>query len=158
MPGSFYPLTSFRTVKVLDASTILDVQLVTCVTIPTGITFQYGVPYAGWKGGTGPGIGLLDDIATQIETMVTDLHVTAGTASQDFDKNNLLIDEVELVVELDRSGVGLPSLTETVTIPIDLFVTTDTGIGGLVIPPVGGLTPNEIVQAAYQRLVQLNGG
>lgn len=157
MAGNFYPVGSYRTVKVLSGQTVIDVQYVTCATIPTGITFAYGVPWASWEGGTGPGIGLLDSIATSLETMVTDLHVIAGTANADLDANGLLEDFVSVTVEYDRSASGLPPLYGSVNIPVNNFLTTDTGIGGLQIPPAGGLTPNQQVQAEYARLEQLAG-
>lgn len=155
--ASFYAIGSYRTVKVLSGQTVLDVQYVTSATIPTGITFAYGVPWDSWQGGTGPGIGLLDSIATQLETMVTDLHVIAGTATQDLDANGLLEDFVTVTVEYDRAATALPPLYGSVNIPINNFLITDTGIGGLQIPPPGGLTPNEQVQAEYARLEQLAG-
>ena len=155
--ASFYPLGSYRTVKVLSGQTVLDVQYVTCVTIPTGMTFAYGVPWDSWQGGAGPGIGLLDSIATQLEEMATNLHVVAGSATQDLDANGLLEDFVSVTVEYDRSSSGLPPLYGTVNIPVNNFLISDTGIGGLVIPPPGGLTPNEQVQAEYARLQQLAG-
>ena len=157
MALSFYPLGSYRTVKVLTGQSVLDIQYVTCATIPTGITFAYGVPHDSWQGGAGPGIGLLDDIAVQIEQLVTNLHVVAGTAIQDLDLNGLLEDYVALTVEYDRSSVGLPPLFGTVNVRIDNFLISDTGIGGLVIPPPGGLTPSQQVQAEYQRLATLAG-
>jgi hypothetical protein len=153
---SFYPLGSFRTVKVLTGQSTIDVQYVTCATIPTGITFAYGVPIDSWQGGVGPGIGLLDSIAVQLEELVTNLHVVAGTAITDLDANGLLEDKVSVTVEYDRGGV-LPSLFGTVDIPVDNFLISDTGIGGLVIPPPGGLTPSQQVQAEYQRLAALAG-
>lgn len=157
MADNFYPLGSYRTVKVLSGNTILDIQYVTCATIPTGITFAYGVPIDSWQGGTGPGIGLLTDIATQLEEQVTNLHVIAGSANSDLDANGLLQDFVSVTVEYDRSAQGLPALYGTVNIPVNNFLSTDTGIGGLVIPPAGGLTPNQQVQAEYERLGQLAG-
>lgn len=154
--ASFYVVGAYRTVKVLSGQTTLDVEYVTCATIPTGITFAYGVPIDSWAGGVGAGIGILDSIAVQLEELVTNLHVVSGTAINDLDKNGLLEDLVSLTVEYDRGG-ALPPLFGTVEIPVNDFVLSDTGIGGLVIPPPGGLTPSQQVQAEYQRLAALAG-
>jgi hypothetical protein len=155
MADSFYATTSYRTIKVIPPNSVLEIEYVSCATIPTGITFAYGVPYDGWQGGTGPGIGLLDSIAVQLEQLVSNLDVVGGQATQDLDNNGTLADFVDLYVQYDRSAQGLPPLQETVTVNVNDFLTSETGIGGLVIPPSGGVTPTEAVQAAIARLEQL---
>lgn len=157
MADNFYVLGSFRTIKPITGLTTLDVEYVTCATIPSAMTFAYGVPIDSWQGGTGPGIGLLTSIATGLEELVTNLHAVAGMAVQDQDRNGLLQDAVAVTVEYDRSASGLPPLYGTVNIPVNDFLTVDTGIGGLVIPPSGGVTPNERVQREYARLEALAG-
>lgn len=154
MAQSFYVTGSLSTIQIVPPNQVLNIEYVSCATIPTEISYAYGIPRASWQRGTGPGVGILDSIAVQIEELVTNLDVVGGQASQEQDHNGLLADFVDLIVSLDRSAQGLPPLTETVHIPILSFIVTDTGIGGLVIAPPGG-TPNEIVQAAIARLKQL---
>ena|ERR1051326_3380408 len=157
MADSFYVIGSYRTVKVLTGQTVVDVEYVTCATIPTGITFAYGVPIESWTFEPQAGIDLLNVIATQLEEMVTNLHVVSGTAISDLDQSGLLQDYVAVTVEYDRAAQGLPPLYGTVNIRIDNFFLTETGIGGLVITPPGGLTPNAQVQQEYARLQALAG-
>src|SRR5690349_137074 len=120
MPTNFYTQGSYRTVKVMDGLTTLDIQYVSAVTIPSGIGFAYGVPYDSWQAGSGPGIGILESLAGQIEILVSGHHVVAGTATQDLDANGLLQDFVSVVVEYDRGGTAAP-LQTTVDIPVDLL-------------------------------------
>src|SRR6185437_2383125 len=124
MPTNFYTQGSYRTVKVMDGLTTLDIQFVSAVTVPTGIGFAYGVPYDSWQAGSGPGIGILESIAGQLELLASGHHVVAGMATQDLDANGLLADFASVVVEYDRGAAG-PPLQTTVDIPIDLLVYED---------------------------------
>jgi hypothetical protein len=157
MANTFYVRGSYRTVKVLDGSTTLDIQYVNCVTIPTGIGFAYGVPYASWQGGSGPGIGILDSIAGQLELLASGHHVVAGMATQDLDANGLLQDFASVVVEYDRGPASTP-LQTTVDVPVDLLVYEDPGIGGFrPPPPPGQVSPGDACDAAYAGLAALAG-
>lgn len=155
MPGNVYVQGSYRTVKVMDSQTVLDIQYCNCLTIPSGIGFAYGIPFAAWQGGAGPGIGILESIAGELEILVSGHHVVAGMATQDLDKNGLLQDFASVVVEYDR-GPALPPLTSTVDIRIDLLVAQDTGIGGFQAPPPPGqLAPAAACDQAYAALAAL---
>ena len=157
MPTNFYTRGSYKTVKVLDGSTTLDVQLVSCITVPSGIGFAYGVPFESWQGGSGPGIGILESIAGQLELLVSGHHVVAGMATQDLDANGLLQDFSSVTVQYDRGPTEAP-LQTTVDIPVDLLVYEDPGIGGFKPPPPpGGQSPAAMCDTAYQGLAALAG-
>ncbi len=153
MADSWYPISSYRAVLVMSPTTVLDVEVVTSATIPTGVTFTYRVPYESWKEGAAG--GLLDVIAVQIEEMVAGNHVVAGAPAQDQDASGLLVDYTDLIVEYDRGAQGLPPLQGTARVPMQNYFAADTGIGGFTIPGVA--TPAELVNAEYQRLAALAG-
>lgn len=151
---AFTPLDSYRTVKVLSATDVVDVQYVTAISTPGGFGFAYAVPYQSWVSGAGN--GLLDVIAVQLEQIGSNGQMVASTPTQDLDKNGLLVDYVSAVVEYDRSAQGLPPLSGTVEIPVQAFFSQDTGIGGFTVP--GAKAPNQYVVDEYDRLATLAAG
>ncbi len=146
MADSFAVVNSFRTIQVLSATSILEAEMVTCLTIPSGLGFAYAVPIESWVSGAGE--GLLDVIATQLEEMsvASGGHVAASTPTQDIDLNGLLTGTVDATVEYSRASAGLPPLYGTVSIPIQAFFSQETGIGGFHF----GESPNQ-----YDRLATL---
>lgn len=150
----FTPLDSYRTVKVLTQTDVVDVQYVSAVTSPNGLGFAYAVPYASWLSGAGN--GLLDVIAVQLEEIFANGEIVASSPVQDLDASGLLVDYVSVIVQLDRTAQGLPPLNGTVNIPVDAFFSQDTGIGGFHVP--GTVAPNQYVVDEYQRLQTLAGG
>lgn|SRR5512146_2739972 len=153
MPGSFYPVSSYRSVMVTSGTQVEDVEVVTAATIPTGIRFTWAVPLAVWNADSG--IPTLDSMASYLESLVTGHHVIGGTDSQDFDASNLLADYVDLTVEYDRSAQGLSPLYGTATVSIASVVVFGAGSaaqgfgGGSVTDPAG------VVDAEYARLAAL---
>jgi hypothetical protein len=152
MADSFYPLDSYRSVQVNTPTQVQDVEVVTVATVPTGVQFTYAVPLSVWKADSGvPTLGLM---ASYIEGLVSGHHVTGGTPAQDFDPNNLLTDYVDLIVEYDRSAIGLAPLQGVASVPIASVVIYSAGaaaqgFGGGVPDPQG------IVDAEYARLSAL---
>jgi hypothetical protein len=155
MADSFYVIGSYRTVKVLSGQTVLDIEYVTCATIPTGITFAYGVPIDAWTFEPAAGIDLLNQIAVQLESLVTSGHVVSGSAVQDLDANGLLEDFVAATVAFDRSAQGLPPLYGTVNIPVNALIADTITFGGHVYSSTSGPSPIALVTAEYARLEQL---
>lgn len=151
---AFIPLDSFRTVKVLTATDVIDVQYVSAISEPSGFGFAYAVPHDEYV--ASQGVGLLDVIAVQLEEIGSNGQMVASSGVQDLDKNGLLQDFVAAVVEYPRTGQGLPPLQGTVNIPVNNFFAQDTGIGGFHIPGVEA--PNQFVVDEYQRLATLAGG
>ena len=149
--ASYIPLGSYRTIQVMSATQVLDVQYVTCTTIPHGFGFAYAVPLASWLAGAGE--GLLAVIADELELIASNGEAVASSPVQDIDASGLLVDLVEVVVEYPMVAQGLPPLQGTVQIPIQAFFAQDTGIGGFTIP--GAKAPNQYVVDEYNRLATL---
>lgn len=155
MAGSFYPVTSYRSVEVVSGTQVEDVEVVTSATIPTGIRFTWAVPLTVWEADSG--IPTLDSIATYLEGLVTDNHVVGGTDSQDFDTNNLLANFVDLTVAYDRSAQGLSPLYGTVSVPITSIVVFAAGSAAQGFGGGGVSDPTIPVDAEYARLAALAG-
>lgn len=149
--ASFIPLGSYRTIKVMSATQVLDVQYVTCTTVPHGFGFAYAVPLTSWL--TGAGEGLLAVIADELEIIASNGQAVASSPVQDVDASGLLVDLVEVVVEYNRTAQGLPSLQGTTQIPVEAFFAQETGIGGFTIP--GATFPSQYVADEYTRLATL---
>jgi hypothetical protein len=152
--ANYIAVGSYKTVQVLSGNVVQDIQYVTCETLPTGVGFAYPLNYQAYiDNGGGETLG---NIATAIENLVTNNHVTAGTAEQDIDDNGLLVDYVDLVISYDQTALGLPALTGIAHVPITAFVGTELGIGGIVIPGIE--TPEQYCEQEYARLEGLAAG
>lgn len=151
--ASYDLLYSFRTTQVLSSTLVAQVEMATCQTVPTGIAFTYGVPVDAFGAlGTGPGAGILDSIATQIEELVSNMGVVGGYPGDTLDPSNLVTQNENLVV-----GYVTPqgnTVYGTATIPMSAFVSSETGIGGVTI----GKTPGQYVQDVIATLESLAGG
>ena len=150
--ATFTPLDSYRSVQVTTGTQVQDVEVVTGITGPTGITFTYAVPRIFWLDGSY--ITQLEDMAGYLEGLVTNHHVTGGSPSQDFDTNNLLADFVDLIVTLDRSAEGLQPLNGMASVPIASIVVFAAGAAA---QGFGGGIPDPtiLVDDEYARLVKL---
>lgn len=146
---------SFATVKVLPGDLVYDAEYVSFVTTPTGITASYAVPIVSWQ--SGAGAELVAEIATALEDLVQSGHVIGGSGTQDLDDAGFLTDFVDLIVAYPQTA-PLGTLTGVARVPVDSFVNTQTGIGGLITPGSAGKTPADIVSAEYERLAALAGG
>ena len=150
--ATFTPLDSYRSVQVTSGTQVQDVEVVTGVTGPTGITFTYAVPRIFWLDGTY--ITQLEDMAAYLEGLATDHHVTGGSPSQDFDPSNLLTDYVDLIITYNRDAQGLQPLNGMANVPIAAVVVYAAGAAaqgfGAGIPDPAGLCDDE-----YNRLAAL---
>lgn len=154
MADVYYVIDSYKSIQVLSPTTVSDVQYVTIATIPTQITLTYPMEYAVWK--KGPPYDQLNAMAQELENLVTNYHVVAGSAVQDLDANGLLVDYVDLIVEYVQPTAGLPPLQGTVSIPVSLIYLEATDpilANALHSTPPGGLCEEE-----YVRLQALAGG
>jgi len=152
---SYVPLDSYASVQVTSGTQVQDVEVVTSATTPTGIHFTYAIPKStlgNWAANP-----TLDNMATYLESLVTDHHVTGGSPSQDFDTNNLLADYVDLIITYDRSADGLGPLNGLASVPIASVVVFAAGAAaqgfGAGIPDPAGLCDDE-----YARLSALAQG
>jgi hypothetical protein len=153
MADAYFVQDSYKTTQVASGTQVVDVQYITCLTIPTGIGFAYAMIYTTWQ--NGPPYDALQAIAVLLEDLVTSAHVVAGQAVQDLDANGLLADYVDLIVELDRSAQGLTPLQGTVSMsmPFIQLWAIDPNIGNA----SGQPTPSAKCAEEYARLQALAG-
>lgn len=116
MAVNYQIIDSYKTTVVLAGTTVNDAQYIVTQTIPTGITFGYAMDHALWLLG-GP-YTILEQMSAILENCVTNNHVVAGNDVQDLDKNGLLTDYCDLIVELDQTAANLPPLDGTVSLPV----------------------------------------
>ena len=155
MAGTFsFVQYSAPSVKVYVGNLVQPTVRCWCLSIPTGIGFNYELPETDFQ--TQAGDALLDVIGGEIENLVATANVTGGQGAQDYDANGLLADFVDLIVTYVVPNSPFPNPTAVAHIPVDNFFLAQTGIGGLQIPGPGG-TPQSIVAAAYANLVALVG-
>lgn len=152
MAGSFTPVDSYRSVQVTSGTQVQDVEVVTVSTIPTGIQFTWAVPLFVWEKDSG--VPQLNKMSAYLEGLVTGHHVVGGSASQDFDTNNLLADFVDLTVAYDRSAQGLAPLYAAASVSIAAVAVfaagaAAQGFGSGLVDPAG------VVDAEYARLAAL---
>ena len=154
MAGNYFVLDAYKTIQVLAQNKVADVEYVTISTIPTGITLSYAMPHEVWT--QGPPYTALDLMAAELENLVTNYHVVAGNAVQDLDKNGLLTDYVDAVIEYDRAATGLPPLQGTVSLPVSLLYleATDPTLANA----EQATPPGALCEAEYLRLQALAGG
>jgi hypothetical protein len=150
MPDTYTVLDSYRSVQIFTGTTVRDAMIVTCETIPTGIRFAQAIDLSIWE--LNQGSQLLPMEAGILEECVQGSHAVGGTESQDFDNNGLLAFYCDLIIALDRTDQGLPTLYGEAHIPMRVI-------------EVEASTPSESVPAAtaaqyceteYNRLVALN--
>lgn len=152
--ANYSVITSYRTIQVLSATTVQDAEYVVCSTLPHNIGFAYSIPLEVWnanKGGESLGA-----IATVLEDLAVNDHVVAGTGTQDIDSNGLLVDNVTLTLEYDRSATGQPPLQGEVSIPVNIVLLE--GTDPALLGPAGIETPAQQTAAEYARLESLATG
>lgn len=154
MADTYTVLDSYKTIQVISNTQVADIQYISAASVPTGIGFLYSMAYTVWQ--NGPPYVVLEEIATLLEDLVNSAHVVAGQGVQDLDKNGLLADYQELVVEYDRGPQGLPPLQGTVSMAMGVFSlwATDPSIAD----QLGQPTPAQVCGAEYNRLKALAGG
>lgn len=154
MAVNYSVIDSYKTTQVLGGTTVQDVQYMVIRTIPTGITLAYAMAYTTYQAG-GP-YTILEEISTLLEDLVTNSHVVAGSDVSDLDKDGLLTDYCDLIVELDQSAAGLPPLDGTVSIPVGIIslYASDPSIAS----QSGNPSPASLCDEEYKRLQTLAAG
>lgn len=146
MATNYDTTDSYRDVQVLSASQIIDVQVVSFKTKPSGVTASRAVPYEEWLNQTG--FDVIGQTASAIEDLMSGGLAVAGSGAEEVDTTGLLKFVVEFVVEATPpTGIPGPFQT-TVTIPVDLL-TVDTSFGGSL---TGGSAADQL-QAAHDALL-----
>jgi hypothetical protein len=124
--ASYTPKGTNRTIQVLGAGSVLDVQVISAATVPHGVYFEYPVPYSAWLGNTED--QLIAPIAEAIESRLGNDFIAGAVFTQTVDVNQLLADAIEFTVQLP----GNPAFTTTVEVPVSLLAGTDTFQGQIV--------------------------
>jgi hypothetical protein len=146
---------ALRTIKVLPGDLVLDVEMVTIQTTPTGITATWGVPIDSYLGGAGA--VLLGEIADGLEELVSNRHAIAGVATQRLDDAGFIADTVDMTIAYVVPNGG-PTLTGIATVSVDYF-TSDFGSFQNYIPADQlPQSPADACDAEYNRLKALAGG
>jgi hypothetical protein len=146
-----------RTVQVLSATEVADVERVPFVTTPSGVSGWRYVPYQAFIAeGVDTWIGPL---AQAIEDLFSGGLASYATMIEDIDPTtNLLADYLQVTVSYTPPRGGYTSTT-SVDIPVNLL-TLDTGFFGVLATGSSGATlqsPAAMLGAAYDRLVQTAG-
>src|SRR5690348_731598 len=137
-------VTERPTVQVLSQTQTVNVQEVGFYSYPSGTYCQVVVPTAAWAA-NGPA-AWVQPLADAIEGLIPGSGATAASFVQDVDSSNLIADFLDFTVSFTpTTGLGLP-LTTVVRIPI-AYLTLDQAIA-----TAGGLSPTEMIGAAYSRL------
>jgi hypothetical protein len=139
--------TQVRSVQVLGPTQVIQVQQAGIRTSPSGVYVEYPVPLPLWDGFDSPEV--LAPLADGIEGVIAQGLCVGGSYAQDYDKNGLLVDYFEALVEYVPPGpLGIPQST-TVLIPCAAFI----GLEGDPFLVRLGESPQSLLTAAYDKLV-----
>jgi hypothetical protein len=134
-------------VQVLGPTQVIQVQQVGIRTSPSGVYVEYPVPLPLWDGSDSPEV--LAPLASGIEGVIAQGLCVGGGYVQDYDKNGLLVDYFEALIEYVPPGpIGIPQST-TVLIPCAAFIGLE---GDPFLVGLGG-SPQSILTAEYDKLV-----
>lgn len=150
--ASYGLIASETTVQVISPKLVLNVEYATIQTQPSGVIASLAVPKAEFDSG-GAKI-VLQDYATNIETLMALPHVIAGIGAQTLDANGLIQDNVIFTVEYRPAAANVTSVTAEAVVPTGLL-----SEGGD--PAIENLLIHEaeaIITAAYNSLVAMAGG
>lgn len=141
--------TQVRSVQVLSPTSVWPVQQAGIRTSPSAVYVEYPVPISLWN--ENQGADVLGPLADGIEGVIAQGLCSGGSHVQDYDKNGLLVDYFEAVVEYVPPGpLAIPQST-TVLIPCAAFVGLT---GDPFLTRLAG-SPNSLLIAAYDHLVAL---
>lgn len=145
MADNFQVVSQRRTVQILSATEVIDVEEVGFVTKPSGVYAQREVPIAAWASeGAGAWI---EPLAAAIEGLISGGLASGATFVQSVDDTGLLTNAIAFVVTYTPpSGIPGPMQT-TVEIPVNAL-TLDTSFGTFT-----GTSPADRLDAAFQALV-----
>jgi hypothetical protein len=141
--------TQVRSIQVLGPTQVVPVQQAGIRTTPSAVYVEYPVPESLWL--QNQGVDVLTPLADGIEGVIAQGLCAGGSYVQDYDKNGLLVDYFEALVEYVPPGpLGIPQST-TVLIPCAAFV----GLTGDPFLTALAGSPSSLLVAAYDHLVAL---
>src|SRR2546421_3349009 len=141
--------TQVRSVQVLGATQVIPVVQAGIRTSPSAVYVEYPVPLPYWEQNMGAAV--LAPLADGIEGVIAQGLCVGGSYVQDYDKNGLLVDYFDALIEYVPPGaLGIPQTT-TVLIPCAAFVGLE---GDPFLVALGG-SPQSLLTTAYDHLVAL---
>jgi hypothetical protein len=141
--------TQVRSVQVLGPTQVIQVQQAGIRTSPSAVYVEYPVPLPMWEENRGAAV--LGPLADGIEGVIAQGLCIGGSYVQDYDKNGLLVDYFDAIVEyIPPTALGIPQ-TATVLIPCAAFVGLE---GDPFLVNLGG-SPQNLLTEAYDHLVAL---
>jgi hypothetical protein len=143
----YYVETQVRSVQVLGPTQVIPVQQAGIRTSPSAVYVEYPIPLPMWIGNDCPAVFV--PLSDGIEGVIAQGLCSGGSYVQDYDKNGLLVDYFEALVEYTPSGgLGITQST-TVLIPCAAFV----GLSGDPFLVNLGGSPQSLLAEAYDHLV-----
>jgi hypothetical protein len=136
-----------RTVQVLGPTQVIPVQQIGIRTSPSGVYVEYPVPLPLWDGTDSPEV--LAPLADGIEGVIAQGLAQGGSYVQDYDKNGLLVDYCEMLVEYTPPEPTRQTQSTTVLIPCAAFI----GLSGDPFLVNLGGSPQSLLTTAYDKLV-----
>lgn len=142
--ASYQVISQIKSVQVLGPTRVIDVEQVGVVTSPSGIYFEYPVPFDTFLDHEGRAV--IGPLVDAIEEVMAGSAAIGASYFQDVDAAGLLVDYLDVVVEFIPGGARPPMTT---TIPISLASFSATGDPFLV-----GLatSPQSLIAEAYAAL------
>jgi hypothetical protein len=141
--------TQVRSVQVLGPTQAIPVQQAGIRTSPSGIYVEYPVPLPLWFENRGAAV--LGPLADGIEGVIAQGLAQGGSYVQDYDRNNLLVDYCEMLVEYTPPEPTRQTQSTTVLIPCAAFIGLE---GDPFLVNLGG-SPQSLLTEAYDHLVAL---
>jgi len=117
--ASYALLASIQTVQVLSANVVNDVMYCTIQTSPSGVIASLPVSLTAFA--QNQAAEQLTSFADDIETMMTQPGVIAGTGEQTIDASGLLADNVTFTVQYVPAGSAPTSITAEAVVPVGLL-------------------------------------
>ena len=145
-------LNSVDQVQVFGPDLVAEVLVCTFQSTPSGAVLVRVVPQSAFVAGNGG--PLLTSLSNAVEQILQAGVATGAVGNMRLDANNLLADYVDFTVGYTPPG-GVPGeITTVVPIPVQT-ITADTSILG---GSTGFQSAPEILQDAYQKLVDMSDG
>ena len=150
MADNYQLVASQSSIQVLSADAIQDVVIATIQTNPSKVIASAYVPKLMWDAGNAP--GLLNDYASNIETIMDVSYVLAASPGQTLDASGLLQAELTFTIGYTPPGSNFPPATVDVPIAADRLYAT----GGPITAVVPGVLAD--LNDAYNNLILAAGG
>jgi hypothetical protein len=120
MAQSYVLTGSTAGVQVLSTTSVVRVQYAEAVTRPSNIDFVFPIPLDLWA--QNEGYDYLQEIASQIEQMISEGLAVGGSYIQEPDETGLLVDYMDFVVEYRPPSVGQGVFSTVVRVPLNTLL------------------------------------